>query len=131
MVQDFRIGARKFKLIENHPIFLLKEPTAQDFENLECGFCEEPLALKKKWSKCDFCGYRHCKSCQFKQRTFLKAQMNVEGQLARGKVCTLCDRRIMFKLSFAKAKNSVFSKQKQVDVLQIELDRFQREVADL
>lgn len=113
LMQEFRVGSKHYIIIETHPIFELGKQTQEKHNNTSCHYCDDKESDKLK--RCDFCGYNHCKKCVHKTRAFLKATLQVDGTIPRGKICVLCDRRIMLKLTFAQYKNKVIAKGKFQD----------------
>ena len=100
-LNHFNIGNRKFPIEENCPIFNLTGPFPPfQGEHPNCSFCLEPVK-KGKSTSCQFCGYWFCGKCQTKERPFPRAQMDEEGKIPRGKICILCDRRFLVRLSIA------------------------------
>lgn len=59
---------------------------------------------------CDFCGCSVCQECLSKERPYVNGEIDKDGKRARGKVCKLCDRKILVRQMLLKSQSEVSQK---------------------
>ena len=129
-LSHFKIGSRWFLIEENSPIFNLTGPLAPyQGDHHNCYFCQDPLK-KGKSSSCQFCGFWFCPKCQTKERPFPRAQIDEEGKILRGRVCVLCDRRFLLRLSIAKQQIKVSQLSHDYKHVSSQVSKLQNELMD-
>lgn len=51
-----------------------------------------------------------CKECLIKERPFVNVEIDKDGKRARGRVCKLCDRKILVRQMLLKSQSEVSAK---------------------
>lgn len=102
----FKFGPTNHKINEpgSSVIFELKGPNKKKTKSADCASCKVVTFQKEKHIEwCDFCGCSVCKECLGKERPFLNVEIDKDGKRARGRVCKLCDRKILVRQMLLKS----------------------------
>ena len=95
-LSNFKIHRNFFEFNKNDKIFNLADKAKGKVKLQECNSCRNQRFEKEKdMHFCEFCTRANCKNCCEKTRCYPKAIPNKKGEVKRGTICVLCDRKFL------------------------------------